>query len=241
VILSTWEQQKLSTLKQRFGPEEAITMKQIKAIVIAVLFAAQPNFGAQAKAAPTETALPKPAHTGGATPVQALKNRQSTRSFSNKPIPDSILSGLLWAACGVNRSSGKRTAPTAMNRQEIELYVALEEGLYLYDPQKHGLRLILAEDLRGLTGKQGFVKDAYMNIVYVADMSLVEGGNKEEKMLYAGADTGFIGQNVYLYCAANELATVVRAFIDKDALGKALKLKSSQMIVLAQTVGYPGN
>jgi SagB-type dehydrogenase family enzyme len=215
-------------------------MKQTMTIAIALLFVVLSLTGVHSKAARPEILLTKPTLTGGATLMQALSNRQSSRSFSNKPIPDSVLSGLLWAACGVNRPSGKRTAPTAMNRQEIGLYVAMEEGLYLYDAKKHALKLLVAEDLRSLTGKQGYVKDAFMNIVYVADMSSVEGSGNDEKMLYAGADTGFIGQNVYLYCAANGLATVVRAYIDKDALGKAMKLKSSQMIVLAQTVGYPG-
>jgi SagB-type dehydrogenase family enzyme len=214
-------------------------MKHTRIIIMTLLFAALSLTGAQSKDARTEIALTKPALTGGATLMQALGRRQSSRSFSNKPLPEGVLSGLLWAACGVNRPSGKRTAPTAMDRQEIGLYVAMQEGLYLYDAKKHALKLIVAEDLRSLTGRQGFVKDAFMNIVYVADMSSVAGGDKEEKALYAGADTGFIGQNVYLYCAANGLATVIRGWVDKEKLGKAMKLSKSQFIVLAQTVGYP--
>ncbi len=214
-------------------------MKKAAAIIVSVIFFAISITGARSKDARPEIVLTKPALTG-ATLMQALNKRQSSRSFSNRAIPGNILSGLLWAACGVNRPSGKRTAPTAMNKQEIDLYVAMEEGLYLYGAKKHVLKLIVPEDLRGLTGSQGFVKGAFMNIVYVADMSSVAGGSREEKMLYAGADTGFIGQNVYLYCAANGLATVIRGWVDKEKLGKAMKLSSSQMIVLAQTVGYPG-
>jgi nitroreductase len=203
-------------------------------VLVALLFS-----GAESRDARQEIVLAKPALAGGITLMQALANRQSSRSFSAKPIPESVLSGLLWAACGENRTSGKRTAPTAMNKQEIALYVAMAEGLYLYDAKKHALKLVVAEDLRALTGKQPFVKDAFMNIVYVADMSVIAGDNREEKTLYAGADTGFIGENVYLYCAGNGLTTVIRAWMDKEKLGKAMKLSSSQMIVLSQTVGYP--
>lgn len=216
-------------------------MKQTRIISIAVIIISLSIMSAESKEARKEITLVKPALTGGVTLMQALSQRQSSRSFSNRAIPDSMLSGLLWAAAGVNRaSSGKRTAPSAMNRQEISLYVAMAEGLYLYDAKKHALKLVVAGDLRALTGSQDFVKNAFMNIVYVADMSSAAGSNREGKVLYAGADTGFIGQNVYLYCAANGLATVIRGYIDKDRLEKAMKLSSSRMIVLAQTVGYPG-
>jgi nitroreductase len=190
-------------------------------------------------AARKEIILVKPAQTGGMPLMNALARRQSSRSFSVRPLTDQVLSNLLWAADGVNRpDSGKRTAPTAMNKQEIDMYVALEEGLYLYDAKKHILSLILDKDIRPLTGRQGFVNKAALNLVYVADMSSIPGFNREEKVLYAGADTGFIGQNVYLFCASEGLVTVIRGFIDKDALGKAMNLKSSQMIILSQTVGY---
>jgi SagB-type dehydrogenase family enzyme len=172
--------------------------------------------------------------------MNALARRQSSRSFSVRPLTDQVLSNLLWAADGVNRpDSGKRTAPSALNKQEIDLYVALEEGFYLYNAKKHVLSLILDKDIRPLTGRQGFVNKAALNIVYVADMVAAAGLNREDKVLYAAADTGFIGQNVYLFCASEGLATVIRGLIDKDALGKAMNLKSSQMIILSQTVGYP--
>jgi SagB-type dehydrogenase family enzyme len=187
-----------------------------------------------------EIILVKPAQTGGMPIMNALALRRSSRSFAARPLPDQVLSNLLWAAAGVNRpDSGKRTAPTAMNKQEIDIYVALKEGLYLYNAKKHALSLILDKDIRPLTGRQGFVNNAALNLVYVADMSSVAGFDREDKLLYAGADTGFIGQNVYLFCASEGLATVIRGWIDKDALGKAMKLKPSQMIVLSQTVGYP--
>ena len=179
---------------------------------------------------------------GGAPLMLALSRRQSSRSFSAKAIPDQVLSNLLWAANGINRAdAGKRTAPTAVNRQEVDIYIAMAEGLYLYNAKLHALSLVVAKDLRALTGRQGYVQNAPLNLIYVADMSRVAGNSREDKLLYAAADTGFIGQNVYLFCASEGLATVIRAFIDKDALGKAMNLKSSQMIILAQTVGYPGN
>ncbi|MBP7735395.1 MAG: SagB/ThcOx family dehydrogenase [Spirochaetes bacterium] len=190
---------------------------------------------------PKVVTLARPAMTGGMPLMTALTKRQSNRSFAAKKLPDQVLSNLLWAASGINRpGSGKRTAPTAMDKQEIAIYVALEEGLYLYQPKKHALELVEAKDVRALTGKQGFVDKAPLNLVYVADLSKAAGFNREDKILYAGADAGFIGQNVYLFCASEGLWTVIRGWIDRDDLGKALKLKSDQMIILAQTVGYPG-
>ncbi len=189
-----------------------------------------------------EIKLLPPSRTGGMPLMVALNKRQSSRTFSLKKLPDQVLSNLLWAAGGINRpESGKRTAPSAMNKQEIALYAVLEEGVYRYNPAGHSLELVLGRDIRPLTGRQAFVNKAALNLVYVADMSGAAGLTREEKLVYAGADAGFIGQNVYLFCASEGLSTVIRGFIDKEALGHAMKLKSSQEILLAQTVGYPGN
>ncbi|HYA04109.1 MAG TPA: nitroreductase family protein, partial [Syntrophobacteria bacterium] len=171
---------------------------------------------------------------------QALKERASSRAFSKEKIPLPVLSNLLWAAFGVNRpDSGRRTAPSANNWQEIDLYVATEEGLYLYDAKKHAVNPVVKEDVRALTGRQAFVTDAPVDLIYVADFSKTGGSSREEKELYSAADTGFIGQNVYLFCASEGLATVVRGSIDRPALAKAMKLRPDQRIILAQTVGYP--
>lgn len=173
--------------------------------------------------------------------MQALKERQSSRSFSAKKLPLQVLSDLLWAAFGINRpGSGKRTAPSAMNRQEIEIYAVLEEGVYLYDAAANRLRAVAGGDLRRLAGKQGFVAEAPLNLVYVADMGKMSGASGENGALYSAADAGCISQNVYLFCASEGLATVVRAWVDREALAKALKLSAQQKIILAQTVGYPG-
>ncbi len=172
--------------------------------------------------------------------LQLLAKRSSSRDFSSEPLPLNILAGLLWAAFGVNRpESGRRTAPSASNRQEIDIYVAASHGLYLYDAKANVLKPILADDIRALTGRQAFVKDAPINLVYVSDYTRFDKGTEEEKLVYSAADTGFISENVYLYCASEGLATVVRAGIDKPALAKAMKLRPEQKIIFAQSVGYP--
>ncbi len=186
--------------------------------------------------------LVKPDTTGGMPLMEALNKRQSSRKFSGKDLSDQELSNLLWAADGINRSdSGKRTAPTAMDKQEISVYVAMKDGMYLYNAKKHQLELVVDKDLRSLTGKQKFVNDAPLNLVYVADMKKSAGDTDEEKLIYSGADAAFIGQNVYLYCASAGLNTVIRAYIDKDTLAKAMNLDSNKKIILAQTVGYPAD
>ena len=170
--------------------------------------------------------------------MEVLAKRSSSREFSSEPLPENILSNMLWAASGINRpDSGKRTAPSASNRQEIDIYVATPNGLYLYDAKSHSLKMIAAGDLRGLTGKQDYVREAAVNLIYVADYSRM--GSASDQELYAAADTGFISENVYLYCASAGLATVVRAYIDKPLLSKVMKLKADQKIILAQSVGYP--
>ncbi|HUT23668.1 MAG TPA: SagB/ThcOx family dehydrogenase [Sumerlaeia bacterium] len=184
--------------------------------------------------------LPKPQMDGGKPLMQALRERKSARSFSDKKVPDQVLSNLLWAAAGVNRpDSGKRTAPSAMNAQEIDVYVASSEGLSLYDAKQHALIPVLSEDIRGMTGGQPFVKEAPINLIYVADFSKMGTAPDAEKTFYSAADTGFISQNVYLFCASEGLATVVRGGIDRDALREAMKLRPEQKITLAQTVGRP--
>ena len=178
------------------------------------------------------------AFKNNATLMQALQNRKSDRSFLEKDLSLQQLSDLLWAANGVNRkASGKRTVPTARDKREIDVYVAMAKGLYLYDVDNHLLTLVLKEDVRALTGKQKFVKKAAVNLVFVADYDKMS-GDRESKDFYSATDTGFIGQNVYLYCAAEGLATVVRGWVNREPLAKKMGLRKEQKIVLAQTVGY---
>jgi len=184
--------------------------------------------------------LPAPQMDGGKSLMQALKERRSERSFSSKKIPVNVLSNMLWAACGINRpDAGKRTAPSAMNRQSIDIYVALPEGLFLYEAKPHILKPVINQDIRALTGKQSFAAQAPVTLIYVADFKKMGNIAEEEKQFYAATDTGFISQNVYLFCASEGLGTVVRGSLDKEALAKSMKLSDHQKIVLAQSVGYP--
>lgn len=184
--------------------------------------------------------LLKPQSSGGIPLMDALSKRSSSRTFSDTPLSDQVLSNLLWAAFGINRAdSGKRTAPSALNRQEIDVYVILKNGAYIYNAEKNQLVLITDKDISSLTGRQGFVSDAAVNLVYVADLDKSAGEVIEEKMMYSGAAAGFIGQNVYLFCVSEGLNTVIRAYIDREKLGKVLKIRANQKIILAQTVGYP--
>lgn len=176
---------------------------------------------------------------GGRSLMQALKERKSLREFSSKGLPLQVISDLLWAANGINRpDSGYRTAPSAMNMQEIDIYLAKADGLYLFNAKQNMLLPVAGEDIRALTGKQPFVKDAPLNLIYVADLSKMGKTSSSDADFYAGVDTGFISENAYLYCAWAGLATVVRGLIDKPVLAKAMKLRPDQKIILAQTVGY---
>jgi SagB-type dehydrogenase family enzyme len=196
-----------------------------------------------ARAGETETIkLPDPQTDGGMPLMEALMNRKSDRNFSVERLPAQTLSNLLWAAFGVNRpESGKRTAPSARNWQEIDIYVALEEGLYVYDAQTHSLKPVLPEDLRARTGMQDFVGTAPVNLVYVADYSRMGNASDEQKNMYAAADAAFIAQNVYLFCASEGLGTVVRGAVDKEALEGAMKLGPGLHVTFAQTVGFIGD
>jgi len=172
--------------------------------------------------------------------IQLLEKRSSSREFSPEKLPLAIISSMLWAAFGINRpDSGKRTAPSAHNRQEIDIYVATIDGFYLFDAKTNMLHPIWEEDIRAKTGPQPFVKEAPVNLIYVADYAKISTGSDEEKNFYSAANTGFISENVYLYCASEGLATVVRGWIDRPALAKAMALRPNQKIILAQSVGYP--
>jgi nitroreductase len=183
-------------------------------------------------------ALPAPQTDGGKPLMQALKLRASARAFAPDPLPEQTLSNLLWAAWGINRpQDGKRTAPSARNWQEIDVLVVNAAGIYAYDAASHTLKPLVAGDHRALAGTQDFVKDAPLNLVYVADTTRMQDGSDAQPMAYA--DAAFIAQNVYLFCASEGLATVVRASVDRPALAKALKLRESQLVVFAQSVGFP--
>jgi nitroreductase len=183
--------------------------------------------------------LPPPQKQGGLPLMEALAKRQSAREFAREALPPQTLSDLLWAAYGVNREGGWRTAPSALNCQEIDVFVALPQGAYRYDAAARALRLVAAADLRAVTGYQDFVDEAPLDLVFVADharMGLVPVALRES---YASAAAGAIAQNVYLFCASSGLATVIRAWIDRAAIADALGLTHDQQVLLAQTVGFP--
>lgn len=198
------------------------------------------SFGFSICAAADLIKLPAPQLDGGKSLMHSLKERKSERSFAAKKLPVNVLSNMLWAACGINRpAADKRTAPSAMNRQQIDIYVATSDGLFLYEAKGHSLKPIISQDIRALTGKQSFVAQAPVTLIYVADLKKMGNIGEEEKNFYAATDTGFISENVYLFCASEGLGTVVRGSIDKEVLAKAMKLGDHQKIVLAQSVGYP--
>jgi SagB-type dehydrogenase family enzyme len=174
--------------------------------------------------------------------MEALKARASGREYSPRKLPVETLSNLLWAAYGVNRPDGKRTAPSAHNWQTIEIYVALPEGLYRYDAPKHRLEPVAAMDAREISGTQDFVAAAPLNLVYVARMSRMKTSPEDTEtdlLVWAAVEAGAVSQNVSLFCASEGLATVVRAGVQREAFRKAAKLPADARILLAQTVGYP--
>ncbi|HOT97761.1 MAG TPA: SagB/ThcOx family dehydrogenase [bacterium] len=210
-------------------------LRFIPAVLLSILVSL--SFGQQES--PLIKKLPAPDRTGGKPLMQALNERHSTRSFSEQKLPEQTLSDLLWAAFGVNRADGRRTAPSARNWQEISLYLAMADGVYLYDAAAHALQRVSSEDVRKLTGMQDFVVKAPLNIVYVADTQKAGVKPGDDSALFLGADCGFIAENVYLYCASAGLNTVVRGMVGREALAAALKLEPHQKILLSQTVGLP--
>ena len=183
--------------------------------------------------------LPKPRTDGGKPLLEALQERRSTRAFRPDPLPPEILGNLLWAAFGVNRPDGHRTAPSAMNHQEIDVYVATADGVYVYDARAHALRKVHGRDVRAATGRQDFVATAPVNLVLVADWSRMSRVPEEKKPVWSAVSAGAIVQNVYLFCASEGHATVVRGTFDESELARALNLRPEQKIVVAQTVGWP--
>jgi nitroreductase len=172
--------------------------------------------------------------------MQALSDRASQREFADKQLSLEDLSSLLWAANGVNREDGKRTAPSAVNAQDIDIYVCMASGAYLYDAKQSQLSRITTEDLRpAVCGKQPM--EAPVFLVMIADISRYPEGLASQRQLvesFAAMDAGYVSGNIGLYCAAAKLATVPRASMDKEALTKALNLKDTQILILNNPVGY---
>ena len=183
--------------------------------------------------------LKAPEKKAGLSVMETLANRHSTREFSNKNLTLQELSNLLWAANGINRpEKGMRTAPSAMTAQEVDVYVCMEEGAFLYDAKSNQLQPVIQEDLRGLVGgKQTFVKNAPVVLLMVSDLSKLPGGNSEQTKLMAAIDAGIVSQNISIACSGLGLITVPRASMEKEALAQKLKLKSTQLLLMNNPVG----
>jgi nitroreductase len=184
--------------------------------------------------------LPEPWKDGGKPLAQAVWARRSVREFADKPVPLDVLSNLLWTACGVNRpATGDRTTPSWRHAMDAEILVAAADGAWSYDAKAHRLTQVLADDVRAETGVQDFVAAAPIDLVYVSDGARLQGVAGDEGRLWAFTDVGFIGQNVYLFCASEGLATVFRASLNRDRIAQILQLPPTKFVTCAQTVGYP--
>ena len=205
----------------------------VSALVVAILA------GAAVAGDSAIKSLPAPQMTGGKPLMQALKERQSIREYKTDSLTDQQMSDLLWAGFGINRPEiDHRTAPSAQNTQDIDIYVATEGGLYRYEAKPHRLVKESDRDLRPLTSGQPFAKVAPAQLIFVSDYARMPKVKPELRDLYAGVDTGCIVQNVYLYCASTGLAAVVHE-LEREPLAKAMNLRPDQHIVVAQTVGWP--
>ena len=188
--------------------------------------------------------LPAPGKSGGKALMEALNERKSVRTFTGENLTMQQLSDLLWAGNGINRQGEKkRTAPSARNTQEIDIYVALPGGLYLYDAEINILKQIHNRDIRKICGTQDFVADAPVNLVFVANMAKLGKKDadriKDSDLLYPYANTGFIAQNIYLYCASENLGCVIRGLIPRKKLASEMGLRPNQVIILSHSIGIP--
>ena len=206
------------------------------AILAGAAVAATRSAAAQAQEKPR--ALPKAQMEGGMPLMAALKLRRSTREYSPRSLPDQMLSNLLWAAFGINRPSGDRTAPYWRHIMVIDVYLATADGVFMYEPKDHSLVPYMKDDIRADTGMQDFVATAPLNLVYVAHGERMTDVSREDRRLYASVDAAFIGQNVYLYCASEGLASVFRGAVDYEKLTRRMNLPEQRFVTFAQTVGY---
>jgi nitroreductase len=233
-------------------------LKTVPAFV--ALVAAESGFSADVNSILVESPAKSPAELGGKSAaeqviklnppdlnkgisiMQALKKRKTQRDISNKRLTMQQLSEVLWAADGVNRPDGKRTAPAAMAMYCVDIYAVLPEGIYFYDVAGHELKLIAKGDYRKAAGTQDFVYIAPLNLVYVINLKSWQKARRqtpvEKQELWAHFEVGFLSQNVSLYCASEGLATTVRGSVDQKKLSELIKVRPEQL-VLAQTIGYP--
>ena len=182
--------------------------------------------------------LPEPEKKGGMTLNEALVSRKTNRTFASKELSMQEISNLLWAANGINRMDGKRTAPSARNAQEIDVYVAMKTGLYKYEPNDNALRIISEKDQRHqMSQRPQMIEEAPVALIFYANYDKMKNFDDASKEFYGATDAGFVSQNVYLYCAAHNLNTVVMGYIDRDAIRQMIDVDGKAILV--QPVGYP--
>jgi nitroreductase len=197
---------------------------------------------AQTQIQPMVLELVKPELTKTFTLMRALNERKTNREITSEPVTERQLSELLWAANGMNRPDGKRTAPSTQNRQMTDIYVVLETGIFFYNPTLHNLTRIAEGDHRTLAGTQPFVTNAPVNLVFVSDLAKFNSSYPPEDsdlLMWAGVEAGAQAQNVYLYGASEGLAVVIRGSVNREELGKVMGLSPEKIIVVAQTIGMP--
>jgi nitroreductase len=182
--------------------------------------------------------FPEPDREGGMPLMKTLNERHTSREFSTRELPVELMGNLFWAACGTTRGT-YRTAPSAVNWQEVRVYAVTKDGIYLYHEKGHYLEKLIDGDYREYSGLQGFVKDVPLTIVLVADYTRMGNISEQDRVNYSWADAAYISQNIYLFCASENLNTGVRGLIDRDLLSEKMQLDDNHKIILAQCVGYP--
>ncbi|HOI26111.1 MAG TPA: SagB/ThcOx family dehydrogenase [Paludibacteraceae bacterium] len=214
----------VSTASQESEP--VVTQEQEEAPTYVLSTSAQDSF-----------ALPSPEMKGGMPLQEALKNRKTDRSFSDKSLSDQQISNLLWSANGVNRQDDqKRTAPSARNCQEIDVYLFTKAAVYKYDPINNALLLVKAGDHREKAGMNDFFKVAPVSFVYVADFAKMKDYDESGRDFYSATDVGFVSQNVYLHCASENMSTVVCGYVSREDLMKLLNISNCR-VLLSQPIG----
>jgi SagB-type dehydrogenase family enzyme len=211
-------------------------MKVVSKLLVALLALVMLSCN-NTKTTETVGVLPEPQISGGKPLMLALRDRRTGRDFSDKELSMQQISNLLWAANGINRPAEKRhTAPTAMNKQELEIYVAMKSGVYFFDADNQQLSKVLDTDIRAQIGSQQFHKIAPVNLLIVADLDKVFGNDTTK--VYDALDAGYISQNIYLYCASEDLATVAVAMVNRDQVADLLHFTNRKKIILAHPVGF---
>lgn len=210
----------------------------LMAALIVPVMAQKKNNETTVSSQPEEIKLPMPEIKGGMTLYDALSNRQTKREFSSESLTLQQLSDLLWCAGGVNRDNGKLTSPTARNAQEIDIYVFMEKGVFLYVPKENMLKMVLSDDHRKeISDRSKMPAEAPVTLLFYANYEKMDGFDEAAREFYGATDAGFVSQNVYLYCAANKLSTVVMGAINRDHLNELIPVDGKA--ILAQPVGYP--